>query len=183
MVLDYVANTKLVNHDQVAAFYLIKGDYKSARQVYAPTDDKTATSWGGLQTALAADAADDTALRDQALQSVVDLPKPARPSTAYLTNVSLARLFQKTLAQPSGKLDLAAVDRLFEKQTPARQATLNVTIGRFLQNRGANHDALHYLRQAIQGSAMNGAEFNVAWAALVKMGLDPRTLRDPVNDK
>jgi len=49
--------------------------------------------------------------------------------------------------------------------------------GRYLLARGLKADGVRYLRAAVKGSSTTGAEFNLAWAALVDQGLDPRALR------
>jgi hypothetical protein len=49
--------------------------------------------------------------------------------------------------------------------------------GRFLLARGQKADGVRYLRAAVQGTSMSRPEFNLAWAALVQQGLDPRALR------
>ncbi len=179
MVLKYVADTKVINRDLLGTFYLIKGDYKAAMDAYGPLDDPAMTSNLGLHIALAADAAGDTALRDLALQHVVDQPRSARTRPYF---VSLAKLFQDALAMPKPKLDLAAVDQLIEKFDPVTRLYLNEMTGRFLIKRGESREAMRYLQPAIQGSSMGGLEFNLAWAALAELGLDPHTLREPVKD-
>jgi tetratricopeptide (TPR) repeat protein len=179
MVQDYVAQTKRLDRNLLTSFYLTKGDSKSAMEAFGALDDPAMTSHLGLHLALAADAAGDAALRDKALEQVATQPRSARTRDYF---ISLAKLFQAALAAPKPELDLNAVSQLIDKHEPSTRLYLNEMTGRFLLNRGEKRDAMRYLRAAIQGSTMSGPEFNLAWAALVQLGLDPRTLREPVKD-
>ena len=149
-------------------FFILRGDLKEAKQVFKEALDLEQEPYDGLHTVILAEATNDETTRDEALRTTekhgFDYERDGVGVTQY---GQLASMFGRCLtAGTSGKLDLEAVDRLIAGARTDYAANLAYFVGRFLQLRDRQEEALRYLRQAATSTATHKWNHVLARAAL-----------------
>jgi tetratricopeptide (TPR) repeat protein len=159
----------------VAVFHMVVGEPEVARKVL---EGELQSATGLLHMAMLAQAEDDYARRDNAVQFVAMRALSPDPGTQRL--VKVAAIMQDTWKEgPAAPLDLKKVEAAMVGAAPLEQTTINYFVGKFMDLQGSKADAIEYYTRCVKGERNAGTAM-LAWHALQDHGIDPTTRIAPV---